>query len=129
MPASHTRTGIAAANTRIIGGGTPFNYIGWGSSATAPADTDTGLIAAHTEARVTATSVTRITGPAPNFTNDTIQWIALIQANGAKVVREVGVFDDPTAGVMFLRGTFGDITLDNALEGINFTIQSQGKTS
>lgn len=120
---------MAAANTRIIGGGNPFNYIGWGSSATAPADTDTGLIAAHTEARVAATSVTRVTGPAPNFTNDTIQWVGTIQASGAKVIREVGVFDDPTAGTMFLRGTFGDITIDNALEGVSFTIQSQAKTS
>lgn len=129
MAAIHTRVGIAAFNTRIIGGGTPFNYIGWGSSAQAPADTDTALIAAHSEARVTATSVTRVTGPAPNFTNDTIQWTGLIQASGAKVIREVGVFDDPAAGVMCLRGTFGDITIDNALEGVSFTIQSQGKTS
>jgi hypothetical protein len=129
MPATHTQAGIAAINQRIIGGGNAFTYIGWGGSAQTPTDTDPGLISAHTEARVSATTVQRVQGPAPSFANDTIQWDGTIQASGAKVIREVGVFDAPTGGIMLLRGTFGDITMETALEGVKFTIQSQGKTS
>lgn len=124
MPSIVPSLGIAAMVQRWITNSALPVYVGWGSSATAPVRADTGLIAPHTEARVAAT-ITRVTGPAPSITNDTLQAVALIQANAAKTVREVILADAVTGGVTWFRATHGDQVLDSAAEGVQYTIQLQ----
>lgn len=130
MPATMLDAFVAYQSQRVIGGGSPPGYAGWGSGgATAPLSTQTGLISAHTETRQPVT-LSRITGPSPNLPNDTVQGVVTIQALGAKAVSEVVWFDDPSstnAANALFRATHGVMTMDSAQEGIQYTLQMQGR--
>ena len=89
-------------NTR---GAVSTSYFGhWGSSATAPAVTQTTLVSANAESRAAAT----ITQPAANK----VLYSFTMVATGTRTVQEVGVFDASTNGNMILRGTHGSLTLE-----------------
>lgn len=78
---------------------TPFTYIAVGTSATAPAVTDTTLTAEIVDtglARVAGT-VSRVT---TTVTNDTYRVTTTWTASGSKTIEEVGVFNASSAGTM-----------------------------
>lgn len=77
-------------------GSVTTNYtIAWGSNATAPAVTQTGLIAENPEARVSAT----VSQPAA----DIIRFLGTITATANRVVQEAAVYTN-TGANGFLRG-------------------------
>ena len=87
-------------------GAVSTTYYGeWGSSATAPAVTQTALVSANAEAR----SATTNTQPAANK----VLYSYTITATGTRTVQETGVFDASTVGNMILRGTHGSLTLES----------------
>lgn len=78
---------------------TPFTYIAVGTSATAPAVTDTTLTAEIVDtglARVAGT-VSRVT---TTVTNDSYRITTTWTASGSKTIEEVGVFNASSAGTM-----------------------------
>lgn len=78
---------------------TPFTYIAVGTSATAPAVTDTTLTAEIVDtglARVAGT-VSRVT---TTVTNDSYRITTTWTATGSKTIEEVGVFNASSAGTM-----------------------------
>jgi len=93
-------------------------YCDWGTSATAEAITQTGLVAVATEARTSGTSSLVTT----TVTNDTYQVVALITCAGAgKTIQEVGLFDAATVGNMLCRAVHGAQTLAVG-DAIEYTI-------
>ena len=114
-----TNSGLGILTNRIMGSGTEPKYIGWGTGATEPAATDTGLQAAATEARATGSSARTTT----TVTNDTYQVSgALTCAGSSKTITEVATFDASTGGNICVRGTFAGILL-NVGDSIQFTIK------
>lgn len=90
-------------NTR---GAVSSSYYGeWGSSATAPAVTQTALVSANAEARAAVT----VTQPAANK----VLYSYTMTATGTRTVQETGVFDASSTGNMILRGTHGSLTLES----------------
>lgn len=89
-------------NTRAAVSTTYYGH--WGSSATAPAVSQTALVSANAEARAAAT----VTQPAANK----VLYSFTMTATGTRTVQEVGVFDANAAGNMILRGTHGSLTLE-----------------
>lgn len=124
MPGRVPAVGKAAMILRLISGTNTPGYAGYGAGTTAPADGDTGLQTPHTEARQPVT-LSRVTGPAPNTANDTMQGVVLITADGAKTAAEVVWFDQVTGGTAWMRATHGAVTLDAAGEAIQYTMQIQ----
>jgi len=78
---------------------TPFTYLAVGTSATAPAVTDTTLNAEITDSGLERASgtVSRVT---TTVTNDTYQITYTWTVSGSKTIEEVGVFNDASAGTM-----------------------------
>lgn len=92
---------------------TAFGYLAVGTSATAESAAHTALQAEIIDsglerAAATVSRVTTIT------TNDTIQFTYTWTASGSKTVQEVGIFNDPTAGVMLARKLTGAKSVDAA---------------
>src|SRR5690348_15181478 len=79
-----------------------IKYIGWGTSATTAAATDTALGTAAAEARVAATQSQVTTTTA----NDTYQLVGTITSASGQTILENGVFDASTAGNMFAHHTY-----------------------
>jgi len=125
MAAMVVNTGKAILSSLLAAGAA--KYVGWGTSSTAEANTQTDLVAAATEARVAGTQSQQTT----TYTNDTYQVVATITCAGAgKTIQEVGVFDaagsgsPPTGGNLFLRAVHGAQTL-NVGDAIQYTIGVQ----
>src|SRR5690242_2168061 len=113
--------GLAIITNLVSGiGGTVPKYIGWGTSATVAAKTDTGLGTAAAEGRATGT-VTRTT---TTVSNDTVQVVGTITSASAQTIQEVAVFDATTAGNCFLHANHGAQTLAIG-DGIQYTITTQ----
>jgi hypothetical protein len=90
------------------------NYYGaWGSSATAPAVTQTALGTENAEARAACA----ISQPAA----DTVRYVYTITATGNRVVNEFGVFDALTTGNMIIRGTLSTLNIETG-DRVEFTI-------
>lgn len=89
-----------AGNT---GSQTAFTYLAIGTSNTAPAASQTTLVAETAVSGLTraAATVSRVT---TTQTNDTLQLTKTWTAGGSATIEEVGVFNDPTTGVMAARG-------------------------
>lgn len=80
----------------------PFTYLAVGTSSTAFGATQTALQAEITDsglARASAT-VSRVTTTA---TNDTLQLVHEWTVSGTKVIEEIGIFNDSSAGTMLGR--------------------------
>jgi hypothetical protein len=115
---------IAAAMKYTSGTQTEPRYVGWGTSATAEAATQTDLQAAATEARTAGTSSLVTT----TVTNDTYQVVGTITCAGAgKSIQEVGLFDaagsgsPPSGANMLCRSVHGVQTL-NVGDAIEYTV-------
>jgi hypothetical protein len=117
MATAFTNIGAGVIANRVIQAGTAPKYIGWGTSTTAPAVTDTALGAEAapttsggrtigTEARVTTT-----------VTNDTYQVSGTITATAALDITEAGTFDAASAGNMVLHTGFTgyNVAINDAL--------------
>ena len=94
-------------------------WVGWGTGTIAPVVGNTGLGTPSAEARTVGTKTQETT----TTTNDTYQVVALITALSAQAITEVGVFDDLTAGNLFLRATFSaiNVSIDDT---VTFTIKT-----
>lgn len=112
MPAVFTDAGQAKV-VDVLTTDNTIRHVGWGSSATAPAVGQTGLVSANPEARTAGT----ISQPADN----THRVVATIEATGTRTVQEVGVFDAATAGNMAVRATHTSHSLVSG-DQIRYTI-------
>lgn len=124
-----TNQGLAVIVNRMLGAGTEPKYVHWGSGAGTAAVADTALFVPGPEARVAGNS-SRVTGPAPSIPNDTYQVIGTLINGGvsAENITNAGLFDDPTAGTLFLKGDHATTPL-NPSEGIQYTLQCQFKNT
>lgn len=99
-----TNTGLAAMAGLVgnTGAVNAFTFLALGSDATAAAAAQTALLAeisADGWERAAAT-VSRVT---TTVTNDTLQLVNVFSFTGTQTVREVGVFNAGSAGVMLAR--------------------------
>lgn len=118
MAAMVVKTGmtiLAKAAKYTTGTQTEPKYVGWGTSATGEANTQTDLVApGANEARTSGTStIETVTNP-----SDTYQVVGLITcATAGKTIQEVALFDaagtgtPPSGGVMLCRAVHGAQTL------------------
>lgn len=95
---------------------TTWTHIGWGTSATAEAETQTDLVAASAEARVAATL-------AKSGSGDTAVYRATgtITSSSSQTIREVGLFASSSTANMGVRAVHADTPLVSG-EGIAYTI-------
>lgn len=96
-----TNAGLALMANLGIGSGTEFGYLAYGSDDTAAAVTDTAL-GSETDREAATTS--RVT---TSVTNDTMRFTKTFAITGATTVKEVGIFNDATAGTMLARYVLG----------------------
>ena len=110
-------SGFDIITNRLISAGTEPSFAGWGTgSGQGAASTD--LATPATEARVNNAG-TRFT---TTVTNDTLQNIATLTADGTKGITEAALFDAASAGNMFMYGDFTVINL-TVSDSIQFTFQ------
>lgn len=122
MPALMVAKGREITAKRVKGEGAEPKYVHWGTGTTAPADGNTALQTPRGEARVAGTS-----SIVQTYTNnDTYRVTGTLTATGNAAITEVGLFDALTGGNMYIRATFGVITLD-ADDSIQFTIDGAYK--
>lgn len=97
-------------------------YIGWGTSATVAARTQTTLgTESSQESRVAGTTSVATT----TTTDDTFRVVGtLTVATSNKNITEAAVFDAASGGRMFLKATFDALAL-NVGDQIQFTFDSQ----
>ena len=121
-----TNAGRAVAVNRIQGTGTEPLYIGWGTGA-GTASVGTTALYTETEADLSTTSGTRITGSgssySTNVAGDTYRVTGTYTASGSGTVTNAGTFDAATigSGNLFVHGDFTGIGLA-ANDAIAFTI-------
>lgn len=122
-----TNAGMAILTKRMItqagesGGAQPEpKYLGWGTSSTAFAVTQTALQAASSEARTAGTTSAVTT----TITNDTYQNVGTITSTQTQTITELGQFDASTTGNMLSRWVFTGIAVNNN-DSIQFTTQIQ----
>jgi hypothetical protein len=92
-------------------------FVAWGTSSTAEAETQTTLVAESAEARVSGTVSKVGTGDAA-----VMRVVATLTSGSAQTIREVGLFTALTVGTMFMRHVHSDTVLANG-EGIQYTIE------
>lgn len=97
-------------------------HIAWGTSSTAPAETNTTLGAEAPEARVVGAISTITTA----HTGDTYQVVGTMTATAARTIAEAGLFDALTAGNMYVRGVHaGEAMAANDKIEYTFRIQQR----
>lgn len=105
------------------GSQTAFGYLAIGTSATAPAASQTALVAETAVSGLVRSSAT-VTRTTTAQTNDTLSLAHTWTAGGTAAINEVGIFNDPTVGVMLGRAL---TTAKNLLSGdtlaITYTVQ------
>ena len=119
-----TNAGVAVVTNRIIQAGTAPKNIGWGTSATAAAVTDTSLgteFAPTTSGGRTVGTESRVT---TTVTNDTYQVTGSVTATTAGTIAEAGLFDATTAGNMLVHSVFTGVAVAIA-DSISFTFQTK----
>lgn len=89
-------------------GGTAFDYLAVGTGNTAPGATQTALVA---ELYRTAGTGTRIT---TSVANDTARLSGSFAITGSATLREMGILNSSSTGVMLARATFSDLAVNNA---------------
>jgi len=79
-----------------------FTYLAVGTDTTAPAATQTTLVAEISDSGLERVAGT-VTRETTTVTNDTLQLYKEFTASGTKTVEEVGIFNDATTGIMLGR--------------------------
>ncbi len=128
-PHSPTNTGVAAVAGLVgnVDSQTAFTYLALGTDATAAAVTQTALLAEITDtglARHTAT-VSRVQ---TTVANDTTQLVYTWTASGVKVLREIGILNAASTGIMLSRIVYDAITTANLMQ-VQMTHKVQFSTS
>ncbi len=106
-----TNAGAAVITNRITQAGTAPKNIGWGTSTTAPAVTDTALgteFAPTTSGGRTVGTESRTT---TTNTNDTYTVTGTVTANTAGTIAEAGTFDAVSSGNMLLHAGFTGVAV------------------
>ena len=108
-----TNVGIAQS-ALLLGDGsaTAFTYLALGSSATTPAAADTALGAEYSTGGLSRAVATfsRIT---TTVTNDTAKWYHEFTASATNTIREIGIFNASSSGVLLCHGLTGDVIVQN----------------
>jgi hypothetical protein len=128
-PHSPTNTGVAAIAGLAgnVDSQVAFTYLALGTDATAAAVTQTALIAEITDtglARHTAT-VSRVQ---TTVANDTLQLVYTWTASGVKILREIGILNAASTGIMASRIVYDAITTSNGMQ-VQMTHKLQFATS
>ena len=97
----------------------PFTYLANGSSATAAAPTQTALVAENS-ATGSARGAATVTRTMTTVANDTLQLVKVWNITGNITVNEVGIFNDPTTGIMLCRQVTN--ATKNLVNGDTFTV-------
>jgi hypothetical protein len=125
MAAMVTRVGTAIISAALNAYASAPKFVGWGTSNTAEAGTQTDLVTPGANEARTSGTTSVVTG---TYTNDTFQVVALITcATGGKTIQEVGLFDaagsgtPPSGGTLFARAVHGAQTLSVG-DSIEYTI-------
>jgi len=107
-----TNTGKGSA-AGLLGGlkTTPFTYLGIGTSATQALASDTDLKAGITSGSLARASAT-VSQVSTDVSNDTLQLLHTFTATASYTIKEAGVFDTASGGVMLARSTFADRALE-----------------
>jgi len=108
-----------AAVVALIVAGAPW-YVGWGTGAGTSAVGDTTLFTEASETRVSGTVSTITT----TETDDTMQVVGELVADGTKTITNAGLFDASTAGEMLLKGDHAGVPL-LLNDAIEYTMQHQ----
>ena len=119
-----TNAGVAIITNRLIQAGTAAKNIGWGTSATAAAVTDTALgteFAPTTSGGRTVGTESRAT---TTVTNDTYQVAGTVTATTAGTIAEAGLFDAVSAGNLLVHSVFTGVAVAIA-DSIAFTFQTK----
>lgn len=111
-------TGKAIVTNRIKGAGTEPKNVAWGTGAGTTAATDTTLFTEN-GSRTAGTSTQQTT----STTDDTYQVVGTLTAGSGITVTNAGLFDDISAGNLFVKGDFTGIAL-NTSDSIQFTIKT-----
>lgn len=82
---------------------TNTEYIAWGSGSGTLGKDNTTLFVEESEARVEAVRSQPL--------SDVLQWVATLTAEDDKVITEAGLFNNDTAGSLFIHGDFTGIAL------------------
>ena len=85
-----------------VSGPTAFGYLALGTSNTAPAATDTTLVAEIVDSGLARANSTE-TVTTTTTTGDTVQFSYTWTASGSKTIEEIGIFNAASAGVMLGR--------------------------
>lgn len=101
----------------------PTYYGAWGSNATTPAVSDTGLLGELPETRVqiAAGNQSRQT---TQSTNDTMRWVYTITATGSRTVQETGIFSASSGGNCYIRIVHGSLALESG-DQVTYTVNLQ----
>ena len=128
-PHSPTNTGVAAIAglAGATGSQVAFTYLALGTDSTAAAVTQTALIAEITDTGLARHSAT-VSRVQTTVANDTLQLVYTWTASGVKVLREIGMFNDSSTGIMASRIVYAAITTANLMQ-IQMTHQLQFATS
>jgi hypothetical protein len=103
-------TGKAQVAALILSdvGGTAFDYLALGTSNTAPSASQTALQA---EVYRTAGTGTRIT---TSVANDTAKLSGSFSITASATLREMGILNSSSTGILLARATFSDLAVNNA---------------
>ena len=115
MAALVTDVGEQQIAQRINGAGTKPDWIGSGTDATAEAEGNTAL---GTEVE------TRDQDASPSVTTDTYTVVVTHTYGASFTIVEAGLLDASSGGNMYVRGTFGGITVGSG-DKIEFTVDLQ----
>lgn len=96
-------------------------YLGWGTSATTAAITDTGLGTAAAEARVAAS---RAQATITN-TGDTFSYTGTIVSSSAQTIKEVAVFSASTSGTCIVHANHTDAVMSASGDKVDYTVTLQ----
>ncbi len=93
---------------------TNTEYIAWGSGSGTLTKDDIALFAEESEDRVEAVRSQSLP--------DVLQWVATVTAEADKTITEAGLFNNDTAGSLFIHGDFTGIVLSTG-DKIELTFQ------
>jgi len=115
-----TNSGLAAlsglaGNTGSI---VAFTYLELGTDATAFAATQTALVSAITDSGLARAAAT-VSRTTTTVANDTLRLVKQWTASGSKTIREAGIFNAASAGIMCARKVLG--TARAVVSGDTFT--------
>lgn len=112
-----TNSGRAQIVNRIMGTGTVFKWVHWGTGAGTAAVADTTLFTPASEARAVGAESQVTT----TVTNDTYRVIGTLTADAGKTITNAGTFDALTSGNLITKGDFTGLAL-NLNDSIEFTV-------